>query len=137
MKGEGTMTYTIKEAAAKTKLAPHTLRYYEEEKLLPYVKRNPNGYRIYNDDDLSWIEVISCLREANVSIADLKEMMSLSRGNRDVLRERIDILEAHQKKLQEQQEELKKTEEMVAIKINHLKQLGNMDLTGLNKEKLC
>lgn len=131
------MTYTIKEAAAKTKLAPHTLRYYEEEKLLPYVKRNPNGYRIYNDDDLSWIEVISCLREANVSIADLKEMMSLSRGNRDVLRERIDILEAHQKKLQEQQEELKKTEEMVAIKINHLKQLGNMDLTGLNKEKLC
>ncbi|GGP10687.1 MerR family transcriptional regulator [Oceanobacillus neutriphilus] len=131
------MTYTIKEAAAKAKLAPHTLRYYEEEKLLPYVKRDTNGYRIYNDEDLSWIEVISCLRDTNVSIADLKEMMNLSKGDKEVLSERIDILEAHQKKLQEQQKELKKTEEMVAIKINHLKQLENMDLTSLNKQKLC
>lgn len=131
------MTYTIKKAAAKAELAPHTLRYYEEEKLLPYVKRDTNGYRIYTDEDLSWIEVISCLRDANVSIADLKEMMDLSKGDKEVLSERIDILEAHQKKLQEQQKELKKTEEMVAIKINHLKQLENMDISSLNKQKLC
>lgn len=131
------MVYTIKEAAAKTELAPHTLRYYEEEKLLPYVKRDANGYRIYTEEDLSWIEVISFLRDANVSITDLKEMMNLSKGDKEVLSERIDILEAHQKKLQEQQEELKKTEEMVTIKINHLKQLENMDLSSLNKQKLC
>uniref|UniRef100_UPI00403FA7A2 MerR family transcriptional regulator n=1 Tax=Oceanobacillus sp. FSL W7-1293 TaxID=2921699 RepID=UPI00403FA7A2 len=42
-----------------------------------------NGYRIYNDEDLSWIEVISCLRNANVSIADLKEMMSFLKGDRE------------------------------------------------------
>ncbi|MCT1901097.1 MerR family transcriptional regulator [Oceanobacillus sojae] len=131
------MTYTIKEAAAKAELAPHTLRYYEEEKLLPYVKRDKNGYRIYTDEDLSWIEVISCLRDANVSIADLKEMMDLSKGDKEVLSERIEILEAHQKKLQEQQKELKKTEEIVAIKIKHLKQLENMDISSLNKQKLC
>lgn len=127
------MTYTIKEAAEKTNLPPHTLRYYEEEKLIPFVKRDINGYRIYTDEDLSWIEVISCLREANVSIADLKEMMSLSKRNKEVLSERIAILEAHQEKLQKQQEELKRTEEMVAIKINHLKQLKNKDITSLNK----
>ena len=50
-----------------------------------------------NDEDLSWIEVISCLRNANVSIADLKEMMSFLKGDREVLSERIDILKAHQK----------------------------------------
>ncbi|MEK4301407.1 MerR family transcriptional regulator [Oceanobacillus sp. FSL W8-0428] len=131
------MIYKIKEAAAKAKLAPHTLRYYEEERLLPNVKRDKNGYRIYTEDDLSWIEVISCLRDANVSITDLKEMMNLSKGDKEVLSERIDILEGHQKKLQKQQEELKKTEEMVTIKINHLKQLENMDLSSLNKQKLC
>ncbi|WP_436884008.1 MerR family transcriptional regulator [Mammaliicoccus sciuri] len=131
------MYYTIKEAAAKAKLAPHTLRYYEEEKLLPCVKRNTNGYRVYTDEDLSWLEVISCLREANVSINDLKEMMSLSKGDKKLLSEQIDILKAHQRKLQEQQEELKRTEQMVVIKINHLKQLKNIDLESLNKQKLC
>ncbi|WP_323704383.1 MerR family transcriptional regulator [Mammaliicoccus sp. Dog046] len=131
------MSYSIKEAAAKAKIAPHTLRYYEEEKLLPYVKRDANGYRIYTDEDLSWIEVVSCLREANVSIADLKEMMSLSKGEKSALSERINILDEHRKNIQEQQKDLKQKEEMLDIKINHLKQLEDMDLMSLNKQKLC
>jgi len=34
------MHYTIKEVAEKYDLSVHTLRYYEKEGLLPFVKRN-------------------------------------------------------------------------------------------------
>lgn len=131
------MSYTIKEAAAKTKLAPHTLRYYEEERLLPNVTRDINGYRMYTKEDLSWLEVISCLRDAHVSISDLKEMMNLSRGEKEALSEQINILKAHRKRLQKQQEELKQSEQLVTIKINHLKQLENINITSLSKQVLC
>ncbi|MEX5961000.1 MerR family transcriptional regulator [Mammaliicoccus sciuri] len=131
------MAYTIKEAAAIVKLAPHTLRYYEEEKLISSVKRDENGYRIYTDEDLACLKIISCLRKVNVSITDIKEMMILSNKDEKMLSEQIYILKAHQRKLQKKQEELKLSEQIVSLKINHLKQLGNTDIKNLNKQKLC
>jgi len=131
------VNYTIKEAAEKANLRPHTLRYYEEEKLLPHVKRDENGYRSYSEEDLLWIETIACLRGTNISIADLKEMVELTKENKSALYQRIHILETHQKKLRQQQEELKQMEKKVTNKINHLKQLENTSLKDLEYFRLC
>lgn len=43
------MEYHIKEAAAKVGLPTHTLRYYEQQGLLPFIKRDENGNRIFSE----------------------------------------------------------------------------------------
>ncbi|WP_445506205.1 MerR family transcriptional regulator [Niallia sp. 03190] len=52
------MKYLIKEVAAKVGLPTHTIRYYEQEGLLPFVKRDENGNRIFDEEDVKWLEFI-------------------------------------------------------------------------------
>lgn len=47
------MEYKIKQVSEITGLPASTLRYYEKEQLLPTVKRNEAGVRIYNDKTLT------------------------------------------------------------------------------------
>lgn len=52
------MEYTIKEVTKKYNLNASTLRYYEKEGLLPKIKKNKSNQRVYNDNDLQWLDII-------------------------------------------------------------------------------
>ena len=43
------MSYSIGDVVKKTGLSAYTLRYYEKEGLLPFVKKNASGARAYSD----------------------------------------------------------------------------------------
>ena len=45
------MVYTIGEMAKRLGIAPSTLRYYDQEGLLPFVERSSNGIRVFKDAD--------------------------------------------------------------------------------------
>lgn len=45
------MGYSIGQVAKKTGLGVHTLRYYEKEGLLPFVRKSGSGLRIYSDSE--------------------------------------------------------------------------------------
>jgi len=53
---------TISEAAERTGLTRHTLRYYERDGLMLGVGRAGSGHRRYSERDLGWIELITKLR---------------------------------------------------------------------------
>ncbi len=72
-------TYTPAEAAERTGLSLDALRYYEREELLPPIARTAGGRRVYCDDDLAWAGIITCLRDAGLGIADLREFTRLLR----------------------------------------------------------
>ena len=63
------MEYTIKEVTKKYNLSASTLRYYEKEGLLPKIKKNQSNQRVYDDDDLSWLDIIMCMRKTGMTIA--------------------------------------------------------------------
>ncbi|WP_425446518.1 MerR family transcriptional regulator [Dethiothermospora halolimnae] len=100
------MEYTIGKAAEAVGLTTYTLRYYEKEGLLPEIKRDKQGIRIFNEKDLSWIGLIRCLRNTGMSISDIKYILDLIREGEHTLPERIEILKSHKKKVQMQMEEL-------------------------------
>lgn len=52
------MEYTIKQVTEKYNLSASTLRYYEKEGLLPKIKKNQSNKRIYDDNDLQWLDII-------------------------------------------------------------------------------
>ena len=43
--------YTIGEMAKKLGIAPSTLRYYDKEGIMPFVKRTDGGIRMFGDED--------------------------------------------------------------------------------------
>lgn len=52
------MRYSIGQVAQKMGLTAHTLRYYDKEGLLPFVKKNSSGLRMFSDEDIDWLVVI-------------------------------------------------------------------------------
>lgn len=56
------MEYTIGEVAKIMNLSVPTLRYYDKEGLLPLLERTERGIRRFNDNDISWLNMIECLK---------------------------------------------------------------------------
>ncbi|QEH61243.1 MerR family transcriptional regulator [Spiroplasma chinense] len=90
--------YYINDIAKKFNISEHTLRYYDKKMLLKNFKRDDNGYRYLNEDDLRTIEVIICLKKTNMSLEDIKHYLKLVEQGRDTLKERQQMIE---KQLQE------------------------------------
>jgi DNA-binding transcriptional MerR regulator len=103
---------SIAEAARRTGVSVHTLRYYERAGLaVTTVDRTAGGRRRYHQLDLDWITVCTRLRATGMPIKSIRryaELVSAGRGNEQ---ERLALMEAHRAdvtaKLAEIQENLK------------------------------
>lgn len=112
------MQYTIGQIAKKTNLSIHTLRYYEKEGIVPFVKRNDNGLRAYEDEHIEWFKFLCCLRETGMSIAQLKEFADLSLGGYGTIDQRIHMLNEQRNKIESQVDTLKSYIAMINFKID-------------------
>ena len=87
---------SIAEAAEKTGLTAHTLRYYERDGLmLAAVDRSTSGHRRYSERDLTWIELITRLRSTGMPISDVRRYAALVRAGDGTEAERLALLKAH------------------------------------------
>lgn len=85
------MSYTIKEIAKLMNVTPATLRYYDQEGLLPDIKRI-NGIRVFEDKDFKWLRVLNCLKNTNMPIKEIKEYVELSKQGDKTLKERYALI---------------------------------------------
>lgn len=119
----------IKEISEKHNITPDTLRYYERVGLIPPVKRDKNGNRIYKEDDVRWIEFIKCMRSSGITIQGLIEYVNLFMQGDETIQARKELLEEQRKQLI-----LKKQE--IEDALNKLdKKIENYDINCVNKEK--
>jgi DNA-binding transcriptional MerR regulator len=103
---------TIGEAARRTGVSVHTLRYYERAGLVvTTVDRTASGRRRYHQLDLDWIIVCTRLRATGMPIKTIRryaQLVSAGRGNEE---QRLALLESHRAevtaKLAEIQDNLK------------------------------
>ncbi|MDQ8738121.1 MerR family transcriptional regulator [Paenibacillus sp. LHD-38] len=100
------MEIHIKEAAEKIGLPTHTLRYYEQEGLLPFIKRDGNGNRIFDEADLLWLELIVCLRKTDIPLSELRAIVELTKEGDSTASQRKQIFEKHKEKMMEKQRDL-------------------------------
>ena len=56
-------------------ISQDTLRYYDKAGLLPSVKKNQAGRRIFTEDDLGYIEVIDCLKRSGIPVKEIAKFM--------------------------------------------------------------
>jgi DNA-binding transcriptional MerR regulator len=96
--------YTIEEAAQRTGVSTHTLRYYERIGLLEPVGRATSGHRRYTDDDLGSVAFLTLLRQTGMPIREMRRFVELTRGGEHTIRARVDLLREHRDALAAQLE---------------------------------
>jgi len=110
---------TISEAAERTGLTRHTLRYYERDGLMLGVGRAGSGHRRYSERDLSWIELITKLRATGMPVREVRryaEMVRAGDGNED---ERLSLLRAHRKRVLAQLDTMAAYLDAIDVKISY------------------
>ena len=87
---------SIAEAARRTGVSVHTLRYYERAGLvITTVPRNDSGRRRYQQEDLKWISICTKLRATGMPIRVIKRYAGLVCAGPGNEQERLALLEAH------------------------------------------
>jgi DNA-binding transcriptional MerR regulator len=117
------MEIHIKEAAEKIGLPTHTLRYYEQEGLLPFIKRDENGNRIFNEGDILWLELIVCLRKTDIPLSELRTIVELTKEGDSTASLRKQIFEKHKEKMMEKQRDLDNAFIKIESKIEYYDEL--------------
>ncbi|ABR35437.1 MULTISPECIES: MerR family transcriptional regulator [Clostridium] len=113
------MKYSMKEVSEKFNITPYTLRYYEREGLLPFVQRDNNGRRIYTDVDLGSIQLVNCMRATGMSIAYIKNYVSLTTKGKDTVDERRNIMLEQKEILKEEIKKYNDLLELVNMKLDY------------------
>lgn len=103
---------TIAEAARRTGVSAHTLRYYERAGLVvSRVDRTASGRRRYRGLDLKWIVICTKLRATGMPIKGIRQYAELVAAGPGNEKERLALLESHRAdvlaRLAEIQENLK------------------------------
>ena len=100
--------YTMKEVGQKTGLSYDTIKYYCNEGLIPNVKRDKNNYRIFDDNNVAWINSLSCLKNCGMSIIEMKEYLKLCLEGQSTIPKRKEILDITKKKLYTELDKIQK-----------------------------
>jgi len=109
---------SIGEAALAVGLSEDTLRYYEREGLVGPVARATSGHRRYDEDDLAWIGIVTCLRDAGLGIADLRRFTELLRSAAEPS-ERTEFLQRRREELVARRDSLTSAITVLEEKIAH------------------
>ena len=110
---------TIAEAARRTGVSAHTLRYYERAGLVVSpVDRTSGGRRRYRELDLKWISICTKLRATGMPIRGLRryaELVAAGPGNEA---ERLALLEAHRADVRARLAEIEENLKTIDYKID-------------------
>lgn len=115
---------TVKNASERLSIPPSTIRYYDDQGLLPFIERDKNGYRMFQESDLFWLELIRCMRTTKMPVQTLRHVAHLHMQGTETLDERIRIFKEHREQLQKQREEIDEAFEKLQSKLQILKEEG-------------
>lgn len=107
------MLYSMKYIVENLNISAKTLRFYEEQGILPNVSRDENGRRVYSEQHIDWISFIRCLRETGMSLAKIKEYKDLFEVGNATFLQRQEMLLKHKLEVQKKiEEDLKHLDEI-------------------------
>ncbi|KPG73035.1 MerR family transcriptional regulator [Enterococcus sp. RIT-PI-f] len=109
----------IKQVSELTGVSADTIRYYEKIALIPPVKRNKNGVRTFDEEDLKWIKFTRQMRNAGLSIDGLTHYLALFSEGRQTVPERKQLLADQIAVLREKITDMTEAVERLEFKLAH------------------
>lgn len=117
-------TYSPAETVEMTGFSLDTLRYYEKIGLLQPVRRAAGGHRRYTEGDVSWLDMVRCLRGTGMPIARMLVFAEQVRGGPETIPDRIKLLEEHDAAVQEEMTRLAEQREKILGKIAYYRSVA-------------
>ncbi|KAF6633250.1 MerR family transcriptional regulator [Paenibacillus sp. EKM208P] len=107
------MTYVVENLNVSAK----TLRFYEEQGILPNISRDEKGRRVYKEQQLDWISFIRCLKETGMPLSKIKDYKELYESGNSTFLKREEMLIQHKLEVQKKIDESFKHLEEINYKI--------------------
>ncbi len=123
--------YTVKDISAMLGLSKHTIRYYDNENLIPYASRSESNIRLFSDYDIQWFKTVNCLRYSGLSILQVKNYIKMCLLGDETILERAKIIFQQEKTLEEKAKEVNNQLEIIRYKKAYYEKL----ITEKGKDK--
>ena len=107
----------IGELAARTGRSVHTIRWYEQQGLLPPVPRL-GAHRVYSNRHVEWLDLMERLRTSGMSVAELRRYTSLAQRGAPAVASTREVLLAHRQRVQDAIAQWERALELVDEKID-------------------
>lgn len=95
------MNFLIGEIAKQFNLPTSTIRYYDSIGVIPSLKRNTSGIRIFDEKDMESLRVIECLKKSDMSMKEISVFMDWCKQGDSSLPQRREMFH-HRKEVVEQ-----------------------------------
>ncbi|MCK6074288.1 MerR family transcriptional regulator [Paenibacillus silvae] len=99
----GHMMFSIHETSERSGLSKDTIRYYEKIGLLPRAERKASRHRVYSEQDIQTMSLITCLKKTGMSLEEMKPFLHMSlESDLDDFPDEREMLINYQQKVKEQ-----------------------------------
>ena len=117
------MSLTVNELAVKTGTTPHAVRYYSRMGLLKPERHPENGYRLFDQSEVSWLIFVQQAKNLGFTLAEIKEIKHDADEESSPCPRVREILES---RIVENRQQLDDMERLQTRMEKALKQWGNM-----------
>lgn len=115
--------FTPSEVVAETGFSLDTLRYYERIGLLLEIGRTAGGRRRFTQRDIWWLNLLRCLRDTEMPIAEMLRFTELVREGDPARSARLALLESHDAHIEARVARLRACQTQLHTKIDHYRTL--------------
>jgi DNA-binding transcriptional MerR regulator len=110
--------YTVKEIAKLLDMSEHTVRYYTDMGLVPSLKRDKNGNRLFDEVSKNWLIGIKNLRGSGMSIQAVKDYVDLCLQGESTLETRYELILEQKKQLEKKLKEMNESYKYIQHKVD-------------------
>ncbi len=107
--------YTIGQVSQMFGLPVSTLRYYDNQGLFPFLKRE-GGVRQFSDREIEALRVIECLKKSGLEIKDIRRFMDWCAQGTSTYSNRYKLIQEQKKRTEKEIGQLKKVLAMLNFK---------------------
>lgn len=111
--------YTVKEVAEILGVSAHTVRYYDDQGLIPGTQRDGANHRMFDDEALEWLFVSLVLSDTGLPLKEVKHYIELYQQGDATIPQRYQIMLEQRKKTQDELEKIKTRLSVLDRKIEH------------------
>ncbi len=113
------MDYKIKDVMKKLNLTVHTVRHYCDMGLVPNLRYDKHGNRIFDEQSINWLKAASFLRSSGMAISEIKHYFDLCQQGNSTIDERYEIMFNLKLKTYEELKAMQVRMDCINEKVNH------------------
>lgn len=111
---------TIKEVSEKVGLSIYTIRYYTDKGLVPDLKRDANGNRVFDDEAVNWLKAIKFFRSCGLSLKETQHYFKLCLQPQNTFQERYQIVKDLKEKAERDLAAITERNQILQQRLDHL-----------------